>query len=173
VAVSINWATRVITIPQSFHVALGGMKYRLDVNALRNALKDIEDDESGMAYPDTHRHAAESTLSGVTYARQFEVINGYTLAFQNTGTPYVVTCEGANHNIADVTNFDGGVSLIIGNSAGLIAVNAGGGSGPSASDIAAAVLAALQATTIPANMVLINGQGLSGSGTEASPWGPA
>ena len=43
---------------------------------------------------------------------------------------------------------------------------------PSASDIAAALLAALNATTIPVNMVQVKGQGINGSGSEADPWGP-
>ena len=137
--ISINWATKVIAVPQSFLTANGGASYTLDVNAFRKALKDIEDDSDGMAYPDTHTHNTEATLSGVTYARQFVVTNGYRVAFENTGTPYVVSCVGANHNLADVTNFDGGMSLIIGNSAGLISVAAA--SAPTAVQIADAVWA--------------------------------
>ena len=45
-----------------------------------------------------------------------------------------------------------------------------GGSGPSAESIAAAVLAALQATTIPVNNTLINGAPVIGDGSEANPW---
>lgn len=169
-AITINWATKVISVPQSFLTLLGGVNYSLNVNTLRNALKDIEDGEDGMAYPDTHRHAAEATLSGVTYARQFEVINGYRLAFQNTGTPYVVSCVGANHNVGDATNFDGGMSLVIGNSAGLISV--GASAAPTAAEIAAAVLASLQAATIPVDIRKVKGQTVNGAGSEASPWGP-
>lgn len=169
-AITINWATKVISVPQSFLTLVGGVSYQLDVNALRNALKDIEDGDDGMAYPDTHRHATEATLSGVTYARQFEIINGYTVSFQNTGTPYTVSCVGANHNVGDVTNFDGGMSLVIGNSAGLVSV--GGSSAPTSAEVAAAVLAALQATTIPVDMRKVKGQTINGAGSEANPWGP-
>ena len=140
-AVTINWATKVISIPQSFLTLVSGVLYSLDVNALRRALKDLEDGDDGMAQPDTHKHNTEATLSGVTYARQFVVLAPYTVSFQNTGTPYVVSCVGANHNLGDVTNFDGGMSLIIGNSAGLISVTSGGSSGPTASEIADAVWA--------------------------------
>ena len=41
---------------------------------------------------------------------------------------------------------------------------------PSAESIAAAVLAALQATTIPVNNTLINGAPVIGDGSEANPW---
>lgn len=47
-----------------------------------------------------------------------------------------------------------------------------GSTAPSASVIAAAVLAALQATAIPVDLTKIKGQSLSGSGTTANPWGP-
>ena len=79
-----------------------------------------------MAFPDTHRHNTAVTLSGVTYARTFEIINGYTVTFQDVGTPYTVRCVGANHNLADVKNVNQ-VSLIIGNAAGLIQVTSGSG----------------------------------------------
>jgi hypothetical protein len=123
---SINWSTKVITVPQADLSALGGGLYELDVDAFRLALKDIEDGEEGMAFPDTHRHNTAVTLSGVTYARTFEMINGYTVTFEDVGSPYTVVCVGANHNIADVKNVNQ-VSLIIGNSAGLIQVTSGSG----------------------------------------------
>lgn len=122
-APSINWSTKVITIPQSDLTLISGTLYELDVNDFRLALKNIEDSEEGMAFDSTHRHNTEVTLSGVTYARTFEIINGYTVTFEDTGSPYTVRCAGANHNIADVTNYTSEVSLIIGNSAGLINTN--------------------------------------------------
>lgn len=137
-ALSINWATKVINVPQADLSIVATGLYELDVDEFRLALKDIEDSEDGIPFPDTHRHNTQVTLSGVTYARTFEIINGYTVTFQDTGTPYAVRCVGANHNIADVKNVNN-VSLIIGNSAGLIAVNTGGSTGPSVAEIAAAV----------------------------------
>lgn len=144
-AVSINWTTKVITIPQADLEVVSAGLFELDVNALRLELKDIEDSEEGMSFLATHRHNTEVTLSGVTYARTFEIINGYTVTFQDTGTPYTVRCVGANHNLGDVKNVNQ-VSLIVGNSAGLITVATGGSSGPSAGDIAAAVWAYLPRT---------------------------
>lgn len=126
-AISIAWGTRTINVPQSDLTLVSGTLYELDVDWFRLQLKDLEDGDEGMAYPDTHRHNTAVTLSGVTYARTFEIINQYTVTFENTGSPYTVRMTGANHNIADVTNFDGSVSLIVGNSAGLIVTNTGGG----------------------------------------------
>lgn len=136
-AVTIDWLTKIITVPTSFMTLVSGTPgtgdmqpnpalYELDVNALRLALKDIEDSE-GMPFLDTHRHNGEVTISGVTYARTFEVINGYTVLFDTSVYDhYSVRCVGANHNIADVRR-PNSVSLIIGNSAGLITVASGSG----------------------------------------------
>ena len=117
---TVDWATRVITIPQSFLTSLGGSNYALDTDTFRLALKDIEDSE-GIGFPDTHRHNTAVSLGGVTYARTLEIINGYTITFEN-GT-YSVALQGSNNNILDVTNLNY-VSVRSSNSAGL--VSAGG-----------------------------------------------
>ena len=49
----------------------------------------------------------------------------------------------------------------------------GGSTGPTAADIAAAVVAALNATAIPVNMTQVHGQVIAGAGTTGNPWGPA
>lgn len=163
-AISINWATRVINVPQTDLTPVSAGLYSLDVDWFRLRLKDIEDSEEGAAFPDTHRHNTEVTLSGVTYARIVEVINGYTVTFQDTGTPYAVRCVGANHNLADVKNVNN-VSLIIGNSAGLITVNVAGSTGPTAAEIAAATVAAMNAAPPGVDMVKTAGVALKGDGT--------
>lgn len=116
---TIHWGTRVITVPQSFLTPLGGANYQLDTNALRIALKDLEDDEAGIAFPPTHRHNTEVTLGGIQYARTVEIINSYTITFASTGTPYKVFLTGSNNNILDVTNLND-VSVASNNSGGLI-----------------------------------------------------
>jgi hypothetical protein len=65
-------------------------------------------------------------VGGVTLARVVEVINGYTVTFEDG--QYAVRLEGANHNIGDVKNVNQ-VSLVIGNTAGLIVTSSGGGGG--------------------------------------------
>ncbi|MDX1486576.1 MAG: hypothetical protein R3268_00140 [Acidiferrobacterales bacterium] len=116
-AITVDWATRVINIPQADLTSIGGSLYELDVDTLRTTLKDLEDDEEGMNFPDTHQHQGESVLSGVTYARTVEIINGYTVTFEDG--QYRVRTVGANHNISDVMNLNQ-VSLITNNSAGLV-----------------------------------------------------
>ena len=124
--ITIDWGTKIINVPQSFLTPISGVLFELDVNAFRLALKDLEDSAEGMPFPDTHRHNTELVLSGTTYARSVEIINGYTVAFEDVGSHYTVRCVGANHNIADVLIFND-VNLIIGNSAGLQIVTSGSG----------------------------------------------
>lgn len=118
-AITINWATRVISILKADMTQLSATRYELNVDALRLALKDLEDSEEGMAFPSTHAHNTTVTVGGVTLARVVEIINGYTITFE-AGT-YSVSLVGANNNIADVMNLNS-VSLRSANSAGLIAV---------------------------------------------------
>lgn len=51
-------------------------------------------------------------------------------------------------------------------------ISTSGAAGPSAAQIAAAVLASLLSSVLPANMVQIKGQTIAGTGSEADPWRP-
>lgn len=117
-AISVNHATRVISVPQADLTQIGPQLYYLNVNDFRLWLKDWEDSEAGIDMPDTHRHNTEVTLGGVTLARTVEIINGYTITFENG--QYAVQLGGANNNLADVTNVNE-VSIRSNNSAGLTA----------------------------------------------------
>ncbi len=125
-AISIAWSSKIITIPQADLTLVSGSGYSLDVDVFRLALRALEYSEAGQVFLATHNHNTATELAGVTYARTVEIINGYTILFEDVGTPYTVVCVGANHNISDVKVVNQ-VSLIIGNSAGLIQVAGGGG----------------------------------------------
>lgn len=116
----IDWDTNVIHVlktDMALIQATPAEVYELDLNAFRLGLKDIEDGEVGMSYPDTHKHNTEVLLSGITYARIVEVIDPYSVTFEDD--QYTVVCTGANHNLADRKN-PNQVSLIVNNAAGLI-----------------------------------------------------
>jgi len=119
VAISVNHATRVINFPKADLTLISGVLFQMDVNQLRLDLKDLEDDSLGMPLVDSHIHATEVLLSGVTYARFFELINGFTIEIEDG--QYTVQFVGANHNLADA-RVQNQVSYVIGNSAGLIVV---------------------------------------------------
>lgn len=126
---SVNWITGEITILKSDPAmtqiqATPTEIYQLDTEAFRLDLKVLEATADGMPWPDTHIHATEVTLSGVTYARFFEIIPPYFVTFEapvGMGDFYRVDLVGSNNNIADVKTTNG-VSLVSQNSAGLIKV---------------------------------------------------
>ena len=119
-----NWITKVITIPQSYLTHVSGDVYELDVNQFRLDLKSIEGSEEGMPFLDTHRHNTEVGIGGITLSRVVEIINGYTITFEEG--MYIVNLTGANSNILDVTNLNQ-VSIRSANSAGMITVVQGSG----------------------------------------------
>lgn len=118
-AISIDFPSKVITVPKADTtlVDIGPPEIRsLNVDTFRLALKDLEDDEDGMAFLHTHNHNPPVTVGGVTLARVVEIINGYTVTFENGS--YAVNLEGANNNIGDVLNLNN-VQIRSNNSAGL------------------------------------------------------
>lgn len=138
-AVSVDWETRIISIPRDDLTLVSGTLYELDTEWLRMQLKGLEDDEEGMLHQDTHRHATQVVISGVTYARFIEIINGYTITF-DPNESYTVRLTGSNNNLADVMSpGHHHTSLLSQNSAGLVVVSGGSVAPPTVDQIADAV----------------------------------
>lgn len=119
-AIDVDWVTKIIYIPKSYLTLVQSFPTEirsLDIDLFRHDLKDLEASVVGMIYVDTHRHSPEVTVGGVTLARVVEIINGYTVTFEDG--QYAVNLLGANSNIADVTNVNQ-VSVRSANSAGLV-----------------------------------------------------
>jgi hypothetical protein len=118
--ISIDWGTKVINVPKDAMTLLQSTPkeiYELDVDVFRQTLNDLQDDEEGMPFDTTHQHNTSVTVGGVTLARTVEIINGYTVTFEDG--QYRVVCTNANHNLAEVTNVNQ-VSVTTTNSAGLV-----------------------------------------------------
>ena len=120
-AISINWGTKVIYIPKNdtLDVTPAGSPReirQLSIDQFRLTLNDLQDNVDGMTFLTTHLHTAPISLGGVTLAKVIEIINGYTVTFEDG--QYAVNLAGANSNIADVTNVNQ-VSVRSANSAGL------------------------------------------------------
>lgn len=116
-AITIDWGTKVINIPQADLVSLGGDLYELNTETkLRADVNALAAGEEGMAFETPINHNTEVTIAGVTYARTIEFINGYTITFEDL--QYRVNLLGSNNNVTDVLNLNQ-VSVIPSNSAGL------------------------------------------------------
>lgn len=127
-ALTVTWGTKTINVLQADLTPVTGTLYELDTDQFRKDLKNLEDGEDGMPFPDTHTHNTEVTVAGVTYARFIEIINGYSITFENGS--YSVRLAGSNNNFFDVENGilnQNTVQVISGNAAGLIVVVSGSG----------------------------------------------
>lgn len=133
--ISIDFDTKIISVPQSYLTFISGTLYELDTETFRTDILALMDDTEGIVFEDTHIHNTEVVLGGVTFARFIEFINGYTITFEDG--MYRVRLVGSNNNISDVTNLNS-VSILSQNSAGLVKI------GLDSADIAAAVWNALR-----------------------------
>ena len=118
--ISIDWATKIISVPKAYLTLIQASPTEireLPLNQFRLDLKALEAAVEGMAYLVTHRHNTEVTLGGIVYARTIEIINGYTVTFEDGN--YAVNLTGANSNVGDVVNLNQ-VSVRSQNAAGLI-----------------------------------------------------
>ncbi len=118
-AISINFGTKVIDIPKNDMTLIQSVPTeirQLNLDTFRLTLKDLEDTDDGMAFERTHKHNTSVTVGGVTLARVIEIINGYTVTFEDG--QYAVNLVGANSNVGDVVNVNQ-VSVRSANSAGL------------------------------------------------------
>ena len=151
--ISIDWPNKIIESDSSI----------LDLPAFHATLRDLEDDAAGAIHPVTHRWKALD-LGGGAFFYQADLINSYSLKFIGVG-PFQISGNLKGPIV------DTGVQIERMTSAAF-STTAVGGSGPSAESIAAAVLAALQATTIPVNIKQVNDVTVQGAGTKLNPWQP-
>lgn len=118
-AISIDWAAKIIYVPRADLTLVQSTPIEvreLNLNWFRMQLKDLEDSEIGEVFSDTHRHNTEVTIAGLTLARVIEIINGYTVTFEDG--QYAVNLTGANSNVGDMVNVNQ-VSVRSFNSAGM------------------------------------------------------
>lgn len=129
-AITIDWGTKVISVPKADMTLITSTPYdvyELDLDVFRLRLKELEASVEGMPFRHTHEHNTEVTISGTTLARVIEIVNGYTVTFEDD--QYAVNLVGANSNIGDenILNLNQ-VSVRSFNSAGLIVVDRGNSS---------------------------------------------
>ncbi len=115
--ITVNEVTKVISIPQADLTPLGGGIFTQDTQAFRLELRDWESSTPGAWRSITHKHNLGVTVGGTILAPVIEIINGYTLTYEDG--QYRVIFLGSNNNFVDVANVNQ-VSLVPTNSAGLI-----------------------------------------------------
>jgi len=118
--ISVDWAnTKVISVEKSDMVLVQATPievYDLDLDSFRLTLLDLQDDPEGRPWQRTYRHNTEVLLGGLTYARTIEILEPYTVTFEDG--QYAVNLTGANSNVGDRVNVNQ-VSVRSQNSAGM------------------------------------------------------
>lgn len=120
-AITVDWATKIISVPQADLTHVSGTLYELDTEWFKDELTKLEASVYGMPNLRILDHNTSYTVAGVTYARKVEIINGYMVQFENGA--YSVRLVGSNNNIFDVENgvlYQNNVQVISNNAAGLI-----------------------------------------------------
>lgn len=116
-AISVDWAAKLITIPKSDLTLVSGTSYSYDVLAFYRELMSLADDDEGMPWPTPASHNTSVQVGTLTLAHVVQIINGYSVVFEDG--QYGVDLTGANHNLLDVL-VRNQVSVATQNSAGLI-----------------------------------------------------
>ena len=151
-ALVFDWSNKVVESDASI----------TDLPAFHAALRDAEDDELGMLYPTIHTWRALDLGSGAFfYACDF--INGWRLKFTPAGN-YTITGN-LNAEIIPVASV-----YVERKTSAAFATTAVGGSGPTAADIAAAVIAAMNSSPPGVDVKRMNGAIVIGTGAEDNPW---
>lgn len=119
--ISINFATKVITVPQDVCTFVSGTFYRLPTKTVfKVAVDDIMDGDDGMPFLHPIDHTTEYTVAGVTYAPKIEIVNGYSVEF-TPNSQWSVELTESNNNLWDVGN-----GILVQNQVQVIPTNSGG-----------------------------------------------
>ena len=119
-AISVDWPSKVISVLKADMtlIQLSPIEVReLNMESFRLALIALEAESDGIPWINTHNHNAPVIVGGVTLAQVVELINDYTVTFEDGA--YLVNVFGANSNLADRVN-PNNVSVRSANSAGLL-----------------------------------------------------
>lgn len=131
---SVNWVSKVISIPTADLTLVSGTRYSLDMADFLAEIRRLEwEFVDGLWAPAILEHTnTRLDFAGANYAPFDDMINGYTIQF--TGVATRVDLLGSNNDLVDVL-IPTGVSVVPSNSAGLQLVDSGGGGGATAQEV--------------------------------------
>jgi hypothetical protein len=118
-AISIDYLTSTIFVPRADLVEIQSTPsyiYQMNLEWFYRQVTDLQDDQAGSPYVDAVQNTAPVNVGGVTLARVIQVINGFSVEFEDG--QYAVNLTGSNTNLQDVAVVNQ-VSIRPNNSAGL------------------------------------------------------
>ena len=126
-ALTIDPATKTITVPQGDLTLVSGTLYEMDTEQFRTDMNALMDDEDYIWMDDYATRNAPVTVAGTTFAQTIEIINVWSITF-SPDSQWSVRLAGSNNNFFDVENSilnQNQVQVIAQNSAGLIITDGG------------------------------------------------
>lgn len=123
---SVNWTTKVITVPLTDLTLISGSNYSLDTGEFWIEMRRLEASPSdGLWAEQAIEYVNTQTLSGIEYVAIVKVINGYT--WDTDTTNKTISLLGGNSNLLDVFIPGNGISVLANNSAGKQIISTGSG----------------------------------------------
>jgi len=123
---SVDWVTKIFTIPQGDLAFVSGNNYLLSLVNVHEELRRLEwAFADGLWAPLIAQWYETVTLSGIPKTPSVEIINGYTFDF--TGSNYNVILTDYDNNLIDVYIPSNGISILSNNSVGKQTVISGSG----------------------------------------------
>lgn len=120
-AYTVDWVSKIFTIPQSDLTFVSGNNYSLSMVDVHEELRRLEwAFADGLWAPRILNFYETVTLSGIDKSPSIEVTNGYTFDF--TGSNYNVILSDYDNNLVDVYIPSNGISILGNNSVGRQAV---------------------------------------------------
>ena len=121
---SVNWTTKVVTIPLSDLTLVSGSNYSLDASDVWIELRRLEASPGDGLWADQIAEFVNTqVLSGLPYSAILKMINGYT--WDTNTTNKTISLLGINNNLLDVFIPGNGISVLANNSAGKITTGSG------------------------------------------------
>ena len=117
--ITVIWETKEIFVPRDTMLKVQSTPVeirQLDLYEFHNKLRELEAEARGMVWDITHEYIPPKEISGVPLARVINIINDYTVTFEDG--LYNVNIKNGNSNIADRVNKNS-VGVNTSNSAGL------------------------------------------------------
>jgi len=129
-AYSVNWTTKLITIPTSDLNLVSGDRYELQMSDFLIEIRRLESSfVDGLWAEQILAHDnARLDFAGADYPPLDEIINGYTVTI--SGSAVRCDLKGSNNNFIDVYVNTNGCSVVPSNSLGLQLVSVGSGLSP-------------------------------------------
>lgn len=123
-AYSVNWTTKVVTVPLADMTLISGSNYSLDAGDFWIEMRRLEASPGdGLWAEQVIEYVNTQLLSGITYSAIVKMINGYTWDTDTTNKN--ISLLGFNNNLLDTFIPGSGISVLANNAAGKIETGSG------------------------------------------------